>query len=81
MVLDTVPEFSDSRPRLSDDLAHDTDVDSGSPGPTDITVGNELAEPGFYLRVRLLRMRLCRERNTRTSFTVAGSRLPLNFNA
>ena len=78
MVLDTVPEFSDTRPRLSDDLGHDTDIDSGS--PTDVTVRNEFAEPGFYLRVRLW-MRLRRKRNARTSFTVEGSGLPLNFNA
>ena len=78
MVFYAVAEFSDTRPRLSDDLGHDTDVDSGS--PTDVTVGNEFVEPGFYLRVRLW-MRFCRERNVRTSFTFAGSGLPLNFNA
>ena len=77
MVLDTVPELSDTRPRLSDDLGHDTDVDSGS--PTDVTVGNEFADPGFYLPVRLW-MRLRRKRNTRTSFTVAASAYCSSFN-
>jgi len=47
LLLEKVPESSNSRPRSRYDLGQPTDVNIGS--LPDLTVGNQFVEPGFYL--------------------------------